>query len=284
MASGCHLRHAIVAGAALAATISDAGFGLAHAQGKLEARYRATLAGMPFGKGSWSLDVHEDHFTAAVYGATAGVLQIFANGRGQSAARGPVTRGQPVASAFASSITTDKKYDEVRMLLNGHNVKEYVAEPPTIPSPERVPLTAAHRQNVLDPMTASLLKVPGNGATFVPEACTHKLAIFDGRMRYDLRFSYKRLEKVRSEKGYQGTVVVCAVQFLPVAGHIPDRPVIKYLVNQRDMEAWLAPVAGTRLMVPYRIQIPTPLGLGVVQATEFISEPLRTRASSIKSH
>lgn len=284
MTSGRHLRLTIVAGAALAATIGDAGFGLAHAQGTLVARYSASLAGVPFGKGSWMLDIGADHFTAAVTGATAGVLQIFANGKGTSAARGPVTGGQPIASAFASSITTDKKFDEVRMLLSGHNVTEYVAEPPTMPSPERVPLTATHRQNVLDPMTASLLKVPGTGATFVPEACIRKLAIFDGRLRYDLRFTYKRLDKVKSEKGYQGTVVVCAVNFVPVAGHIPDRPVIKYLISQRDMEAWLAPVAGTRLMVPYRVQIPTPLGLGVVQATEFVSVPQRTRASSIKSH
>jgi hypothetical protein len=276
-------RHAILAGA-LAATISGAGFGVAHAQGKLDARYTATLAGVPFGKGTWTLDVREDHFTASVNGATAGVLQIFAHGKGTSAARGAVTGGQPVATTFASSIITDKKYDEVRMLMKGHNVTDYIAEPPTMPSPERVPITPAHRHNVLDPMTASLLKVPGTGATFVPEACTRKLAIFDGRMRFDLRFTFKRLDTVKSEKGYQGTVVVCAVSFTPVAGHIPDRPVIKYLVKQRDIEAWLAPVAGTRLMVPYRIQVPTPLGLGVVQATEFVSVPQRTRASSIKSH
>ncbi len=275
----CHFRWALAAGAALAAA---AGCGPAHAQGKLDARYTATLAGVPFGKGFWNLDVREDQFTAAVSGATAGLLQIFANGKGSSAARGPVTDGQPTASSYASSIVTDKKYDEVRMLMSGHNVKEYLAEPPTMPSPERVPLTAAHRQNVLDPMTASLLKVPGTGTTFSPEACTKKLAIFDGRMRYDLRFAFKRFDKVKSEKGYQGTVVVCAVTFAPVAGHIPDRPVIKYLIAQRDMEAWLAPVAGTRLMVPYRIQIPTPLGLGVVEATEFVTVAQKTRASSIK--
>jgi hypothetical protein len=37
-------------------------------------------------------------------------------------------------------------------------------------------------------------------------------------------------------------------------------------------------------MVPYRIQIPTPLGLGVVQATEFVSMAHVTRASSIRPH
>ena len=185
-------------------------------------------------------------------GATSGRLADVTNGQGTSAARGSVSQGQLVASSYASSIQTDKRYDEVRMVMSGSTVKDYVAEPPTIPTPDRVPITEAHRRGVTDPMTASLMRVPGNGDTFSPEACQRKLAIFDGRMRYDLRLAFKRLDKVKSEKGYQGTVVVCAVYFSPVAGHVPERPVIKYLVDLREMEVWLAPIAGTRLMVPYR--------------------------------
>jgi hypothetical protein len=124
---------------------------------------------------------------------------------------------------------------------------------------------------VLDPMTAAILRVPGTGDTFVPQACNRRLAIFDGRMRYDLQLAYKRLDRVKSGKGYQGTVVVCAVTFAPVAGHIPSRPAIKYLTELRQTEAWLAPIAGTRLMVPYRVALPTPLGQGVLEATQFIT-------------
>ncbi len=267
----------------LLAMVGDAGTGLVWAQGKLEARYSATLGGVPLGKGLWQIDVREDQFSAAVSGATGGILRMIASGRGMSTARGTVTGGQPTASTYASSIITDKKYDEVRMVLNGHNVKDYAVEPTSAPNPDRVPLKDVHRHNVVDPMTASLLKVPGTGDTFVPDACQRKLAIFDGRMRYDLQLAYKRLDKVKSEKGYQGTVVVCAVYFAPVAGHIPNRAVIKYLVDLRDIEVWLAPIAGTRLMVPYRIQVPTPLGLGVVEATEFVSVPQSSaRASNIK--
>jgi hypothetical protein len=273
-----------VAAAVSTAVVGDAGLAQLHAQGTLQARYSATIGGVPLGAGTWTLDIGKNEFTAEVNGATVGILRIFASGKGSSAARGPVKGGQPIATSYASSIITDRKYDEVRMALSGHNVTEYLAEPPTPPNPERIPLTPAHRHGVLDPMTASLLKVPGTGSTFVPEACAHNLAIFDGRMRYDLLLSFKRLDQVKSRKGYQGTVVVCSVRFAPIAGHIPQRPVIKYLVKLRDMELWLAPVAGTRLMVPYRVQIPTPLGLGVLQATEFLSAPQTARAGSIKSH
>jgi hypothetical protein len=43
------------------------------------------------------------------------------------------------------------------------------------------------------------------------------------------------------------------------------------LASQRDMEVWLAPVANTRVLVPYRVSIPTPIGVGVMQATQFVS-------------
>jgi hypothetical protein len=282
MMSRCFGRNAIVLGAAVLAMLAtDAGRRPAEAQGKLEAAYQVTLGGVPFGKGTWVIDVHENQFSAAVNGATTGILRVFASGQGTSTAHGTVAGGQPVSGTYASSVATDRKYDEVRMVLGAGTVKEYLAEPPSPPNPDRVPIKEAHRRGVMDPMTASLMRVPGNGATFVPQACQRRLAIFDGRMRYDLQLAFKRLDKVKSDKGYQGTVVVCAVQFAPIAGHIPDRPVIKYLVDMQDIELWLAPIAGTRLMVPYRISIPTPLGMGILQATQFVSVPYVSSASSV---
>jgi len=265
---------------ALTAVLVDSGSGSAHAQGKLDAAYVVTLGGVPIGKGSWSIDVQEDQFTATASGATSGLLRVFASGQGNSAARGSVSGGQPVATTYASSIVADNKSDQVRIFFGGGAVKEYLADPPTIPSPDRVPLTEASRKGVLDPMTASLIRVAGNGDTFVPEACQRTLPVFDGRMRYYLQLAFKHLDKVKSEKGYQGTVVVCAVYFTPVAGHVPERSTIKYLAEQRDMELWLAPIAGTRLMVPYRASIPTPIGLGVLQASQFVSIPRPLRADS----
>jgi hypothetical protein len=279
------LRNATAFGvAALAMAAADAAGNPTQAQGRVEARYEATLGGLPVGKGAWLIDVRDDQFSATLNGSTSGLVQVVASGRGRSAVSGTVSGGQPAAAAYASSIVSGKKVDEVRMLMSGGTVKELIAEPPTMPSPNRVPLTEAHRRNVTDPMTAAILRAPGNGDTFSPAVCKRTLSIFDGRMRYDLQLAFKRLETVRSERGYQGNVVVCAVYFSPVAGHVAERPVIKYLANQRDAEMWLAPIAGTRLMVPYRLSVPTPLGLAMVQAREFISMPQAASRNGIKSH
>jgi hypothetical protein len=257
----------------LIAMLVETGSRGASAQGKLDAAYVVTLGGVPVGKGSWTIDVQDDQFTATASGATSGLLRVFASGQGNSAAHGIVTGGQPIASSYASSIVADNRSDQVRILFSGGAVKDYLADPPTMPSPDRVPLTDASRKGVLDPMTASLIRVAGTGDTFVPEACQRTLPVFDGRMRYDLQLAFKHLDKVKSEKGYQGTVVVCSVYFTPVAGHVPERSTIKYLAAQRDMELWLAPIAGTRLMVPYRASIPTPIGMGVLLANQFVSIP-----------
>ena len=68
--------------------------------------------------------------------------------------------------------------------------------------------------------------------------------------------------------------------FSPIAGHVRDRYAIQYLAQLRDIELWLAPITGTRVMVPFRVALPTPLGLGVLQATQFISMPQPGKATA----
>jgi hypothetical protein len=252
----------------------------ASAQGRLDARYSVTLAGIPIGRGAWVVDISEDQYTAAASGTTAGLLRVFASGQGSGASRGHMVGGIPIPASFAASITSDKKTEEIRMTLGSGDIKEFKIDPPSTPDPERVPVTEAHFRGVSDPMTATLVRVPGNGSPLVPQACQRTSQVFDGRIRYNLRFAFKRMDQVKAEKGYQGPAVVCAVYFQPIAGYIPSRSAIKYLVEQRDMEVWFAPVAGTRVLVPFRVSIPTPIGAGVLQATQFVSVALPPRAAA----
>jgi hypothetical protein len=97
------------------------------------------------------------------------------------------------------------------------------------------------------------------------------LAVFDGKLRYDLQLAFKRLDTVKADKGYAGPVLVCAVYFTPVAGYIPSRSSIRYLARMRDIEVWLAPIAGTRILVPFRMQGPTPIGIAALEATQFVT-------------
>ncbi len=249
----------------------------AAAQGRVEAQYEATLSGIPVGKGAWTIEIGDDQFSASAFGGTAGLLKAFAGGSGTGASQGRVVNGALVASNYSASTTTSKKSEAIHIVLANGNVKEFGIDPEPPVDPDRIPVTDAHRRGVFDPMTASLVRVPGNGDPLSPDACHGGVAVFDGRMRYELKLDFKRMETVKAERGYRGPVVVCALYFSPVAGYIPDRPVIKYLAAQRNIEIALAPVAGTRVLVPFWLKVPTPLGPAMLEATQFVTQPMPPR-------
>jgi hypothetical protein len=245
--------------------------GPAAAQGRLEARYEVTLAGIPVGKGTWVIDISDDQYSAAASGGTTGLLKAFASGSGTGAAQGRVVNGALAPITYSATTTSSKKSETIRMALIGGNVKEFAIDPVPPVDPDRIPVTDAHRHGVFDPMTGALLRVPGTGDPVSPEACHATTPIFDGRMRYDLKLDFKRMATVKAENGYEGPVVVCAIYFAPIAGYLPDRAAIKYLAAQRNMEVWLAPIAGTRILVPYKMSIPTPIGTGTLEAVQFLT-------------
>ena len=64
------------AGLVIAALAIDAAH-VAAAQGRLEAEYTASLAGIPIGRGNWVIEISEDQFTATATGGTFGILRVF---------------------------------------------------------------------------------------------------------------------------------------------------------------------------------------------------------------
>ncbi len=174
------------------------------AQGRLEAEYVASIAGIPIGRGNWVIEIADDQYTAAASGTTTGILRLFTGARGTGAARGTMVGGQPVPTSYAATINYDRKIDDVRIALAGGNVKDYSVEPPLPPHPDRIPVTDADRRGVIDPMTSALNRVGGTGDPVSPEACNRKVAVFDGRVRYDLHSEFRRMEIGQGGEGLPG--------------------------------------------------------------------------------
>jgi hypothetical protein len=260
---------ALLAAALLVLALQPAG-----AQGRLEAQYEASLAGIPIGRGTWAIEIGDDSYSAAAQGGTTGLLKTISNGAGTGASQGRVVNGALVPQAYEASTKTSHKSESVHITLLNGNIKDYGIEPVPPVDPDRIPITDAHKKGVFDPMSSTLVRVPGTGELVSPEACNNGAAVFDGRLRYELKLDFKRMETVKAEKGYYGPAVVCALYFTPIAGYIPDRPVIKYLAGQRNIEVALVPIAGTRYLVPFRTVIPTPLGTAVLEATHFVTQAI----------
>jgi len=101
------------------------------------------------------------------------------------------------------------------------------------------------------------------------EACRRTLPIFDGHQRYDFKLAFKRMDRVTAERGYAGPVVVCSVSYEPIAGHRASIPLINYLSEGRDIEMALAPIAGTRLLAPFRLSVVSMLANLTIEANRF---------------
>src|SRR5215211_1888056 len=141
----------------------------ASAQGRLDAHYEATLSGIPVGKGSWTIEIGDDAFSASAQGGTAGLMKAFSGGTGAGASQGRVVNGALVANAYTATTTTQKKSETIRLVLANGGVKDFSIDPVPPVDPDRIVVTDAHRKGVLDPMTGSMLRVPGNGEVLSPE-------------------------------------------------------------------------------------------------------------------
>ncbi len=64
---------AVQIGLVLVWLVLPAGIGEARAQGRLEARYQAWLAGIPVARGAWVVEIAEDRFTASADGGSSGL-------------------------------------------------------------------------------------------------------------------------------------------------------------------------------------------------------------------
>jgi Protein of unknown function (DUF3108) len=247
---------------------------LAHAQGRLKAKYVASVAGIPVGGGDWIVTISDKQYSAEVTGRATGLLSFIASGEGSVVVQGAVVHGRPSATSYLANVEYSskvifKKTAKVEMELDSGTVKHFVIEPSNPPSRKNIPITDEHRRGIIDPMTALLIPVAGTGDVLVPSACDRTLPVFDGTHRFNLALSFKRMEEIQSDRGYRGPAIVCNVNFQPIAGYDPNRFAIKYLMNSRDIEMWLTPIAGTHVLIPFRISSPTTIGTAVLQAKEF---------------
>jgi hypothetical protein len=92
------------------------------------------------------------------------------------------------------------------------------------------------------------------------------------------------MDKVSTEKVYVGPVAVCSVSYEPIAGYRASTPLVKYISEGREMEIALAPVAGTRLLAPFRLSITSTLANLIIQADRFEAQGLAVQRLLTGSH
>ncbi len=268
----------LATGSALAlviAALSDR----AQAQGKLDASYTISFARIRVGDITATVVLGDSEYAISARGHAGGMMKLLVDGEGSFTTRGTIKHGHPVPTTFTSEIVSNGESSDVTMVLDEGTVKELAASPP--PGRERVPVTEANRQGIVDPLTAMLFSAAAASEGLPQEACQHTLPIFDGHQRYDLKLAFKRMDKVTAEKGYAGPVVVCSAGYEPIAGHRASTPLVKYLSEGREMEIALAPVADTRLLAPFRMSVVSMVANLVIEANRFEATSQPSGASTV---
>jgi hypothetical protein len=257
-----------------AAVVFAAAASPAKAQTKFDAVYTLSFAGIGIGKAAATAEIASDRYRAAANGRASGFLRILVSGSGTASAGGVIASGALRPVSFASNVVREDEKVALTMTFERGSVKDIASNAPP-PEGDRVAVTDAHRKDVLDPLSA-LLVPEAAGQSPSRAACERTLPIFDGRRRFDLKLSFKRMDKVKADKGYEGAAVVCAVAFQPIAGHRTSSALVKYLSEGREIEIWLAPIAGTDYLAPFRLVVVNLLGNLVLQADQFTAAKAAT--------
>jgi hypothetical protein len=253
---------------ALIAVIVGASGPPAQAQVRLKAHYTISMTAVSIGQIVWFVDIDDKRYTTSANGKASGVLSVLVNGEGSVVTQGTVVDGRPAPSNFTSSIIDDEGKSELRMTFERSVVTELVTQDPP-PKPDRVPITDADRRGVADPLSAMLIPIKTGDDALASVNCNRVLAIFDGRRRYNLSLWFKRVEKVKIERGFSGIALVCGVILQPIAGYRADSMLVKYVAGRRGMELWFAPIAGTSIIAPIRVLMPTLIGTLEIAADQF---------------
>ncbi|HEX5213240.1 MAG TPA: DUF3108 domain-containing protein [Pseudolabrys sp.] len=240
----------------------------AHAQGKVSAHYTIAMTGVTIGEIVWKIDIGDTLYSTSASGKASGVLSALMNGEGGVTAQGNVAAGRLEPTSFVSAITDEDGAIKLEMTFADGIASERITPQPPV-HPDRLPVTDADRRDVTDPLSAVLILTKLGGGTLAASDCNRTLKIFDGRRRYNLTLSYGRLDKLAIGRGYSGPILVCNVVLQPIAGYRADSMIVKYVAGRRNMELWFAPIAGTSVIAPVRVLMPTLIGTLKIQADRF---------------
>ncbi len=240
---------------------------VAAAPASLAVDYAIALAGMRIGTARLAGAFERDSYRMDVSATLTGLVGAITGGQGSARASGTIGAG-PLPNTFSIATRTASSGIAVRMALAHGNVVQTEITPPLVDMQDRVPVTAAMKRSIVDPASALVMPLRPGAAPTDPANCDRTLPLFDGATRFNVVLSYAETREVQ-KPGYAGPVLVCNARYQALAGHRPDRPGVKFMEDNREMSVWLAPVEGTKVLVPLRISVLTEIGTNIIEATRW---------------
>lgn len=231
----------------------------ASADGKITIAYSISYLGTTVGSADWQLSLVADRYDIEVSAQIKGLMSVLVDGQGSGHASGIVAKGRAVPGQFEAHVVTSDESDTIQMALQNGAIRQLVALPPFPPTPERVPMTSALLQGVIDPLSAAIIPDDTLGGD-VGDECRRVLPVFDGRRRYDLGLSFKEMRDISIPGDAAEPILVCKLVLTPLAGQQVNSSILHYFVKGQEIEVSLEPIAAAHILIPVGAAIPMLVG------------------------
>jgi Protein of unknown function (DUF3108) len=239
---------------------------------EFRARYSVSLIGLPIGEVAAAGTFGSSNYRINLNAKLTGIAAVVSNLKLALASTGTLRRDGVAPSTYATTSANSQGVRTVRMSLDAGNVKSVEIVPPFEDKPGRIPVSESHKRNIVDPTSALIMPVPEGEPLIGPAACNRIIPVFDGYVRFNIALHYAGTRQV-SVAGYSGPVSVCRARYTPIAGHARESKSTKFMAENKDIEAWLAPIPRAHVVVPLHVQLMTLAGKAEIDAEEFSVEP-----------
>ncbi|MES2906239.1 MAG: DUF3108 domain-containing protein [Pseudomonadota bacterium] len=233
--------------------------------------YQTSYMGLPVSRAFIVLHLNEGGYEFTGKGRASALASLFKPMDAELKAKGRFVGNAVKPESFDADIKGKKDgYLIALEMQNGKVLKETSLPKRENLPPDFVPVTENMKQGVIDPLAAFLIPVKTGS---LEEVCKRTLPVYTGRERFDLVLTPDRKEAVTVPGLFQGEALVCKGRYQPLGGHRAEKPEVKYMIENTDMEAAFVPLPGGKVMGLYRVSIGTKLGPVTVELEKAVVEP-----------
>lgn len=222
---------------------------------KVEASYKVGINGFDIGTFRYASSVGPDGYRLDSQTDISALLGAF-HWKAETRASGSLSGAEPSPVGYVFDFEGTGKSGSVRIGFEKGSVSN-LAVLPAEPQPDDVvPLRPEHVKGALDPLSALLAMTQTAGSN----PCGRKVAVFDGKQRFDISLIARRQEVIDNV-----ATTVCRIKYEPISGY---RANAETTAMQRNLgiEVAFRAIPDAGVMVPHLVTIPTMVGNVTLEA------------------
>jgi hypothetical protein len=237
------------------------------AAGAEPVRHRADfdiqLAGLPFARASFNSRRDANLYEIQVDFKSAGVGHMVSDLTAELVSTGVIGDSGLQSQRYYLQYRKGKRHRLFETEFKDGDVVSTRIEPQRDRSRQKnwVPVMPEDLKAVTDPL-AGLIQ-PGAG-----DPCKPLIPVYDGETRLDLTLEPRREDTFKTD-GFDGKVVVCGMQYKPLAGYRKGSTEAEFLRRLKSMEIWFAKTERMNVYAPVFFSVPTKFGTLTMKATHF---------------